>query len=214
MAYHGYVGFISDYCRQLKANTNLERNIRILEIGVDTGITLFSLNNNLNLIGVPFEYTGIDIMVQNHIGVMKYTFMQRYKSNKINVIEANSLEYLKTCQIDFDIILIDGDHNYKTVKEELSYLEKISNDNTLVVCDDYEGRWAHKDLYYVNREGYEDNQKATKYHNSEKKGVKTAIDDFLESNENFKKFTLMEGEPVCLINEKNSLLTLRRDNNA
>ena len=210
MAYHGYIGFISNYCSRIKEKLN--RNIKILEIGVDTGITLFALNNNLNLLSVPFEYTGIDIKVQNHVKVLDYTFMQRFETNKIRVIEENSLKYLNTCDEKFDIIMIDGDHNYKTVREELSHLQKISHENTLVVCDDYTGRWSERDLYYADREGYENNKKATKYHDTEKKGVKNAIDDFLLENKNYEMFTIVQGEPVCLINKNNQLIYLRNHN--
>ena len=204
MAYHGYLRFISEYSTVINKVQN--KTVKILEIGVDTGITLFALNNNLNLLNVPFEYTGLDIKVQRHISVLNYTFLQKFESNKIKVYEENSLNYLKDCNEIFDVILIDGDHNYKTVKKELSYLDMISHENTLVICDDYKGRWATLDLYYANRDGYEDNTKATKFEESEKQGVMTAIDEFLYENKNFTSFTLMEGEPICIINKKNNII--------
>jgi len=182
-----------------------KRPIKILEIGVDTGISLFSLNNNMNILNVPFEYTGIDIKIKPHIDILKYSFFQT-NENKIDLIEENSLEYLKECKEVFDIIMIDGDHNYKTVKEELSYISSISHENSIILCDDYFGRWSKKDLYYSQREGYENIKIATPYESSEKNGVGTAIDDFLEENKQFYSFKIMEGEPICIINKRNSII--------
>tara|TARA_B100000035_G_scaffold315483_1_gene336932 strand:- start:16353 stop:16985 length:633 start_codon:yes stop_codon:yes gene_type:complete len=203
MAYHGYICFISNYAKTVFENKKTP--IKILEIGVDTGITLFSLNNNLNMLNTPFEYKGIDILIQPHIDIMKYTFLQANK-NKIELIQENSLSYLEKCNEVFDIILIDGDHNYKTVIKELSYLDNISHKNTLVVCDDYFGRWSKKDLYYSEREAYQENKIATPKEESEKQGVGTAIDEFLQNNK-YNVFTLFEsGEPICLIKKENEII--------
>ena len=77
---------------------------------------------SVNVFNIPFEYTGIDINLQKHIEVLKYTFIQKHQDNLVNLIEQNSLKYLKNCSDVFDIIMIDGDHNYRTVIEELSHL--------------------------------------------------------------------------------------------
>lgn len=207
MSYHGYLKFISSFGSRLFSIN--QKPIKILEIGVDTGISLFALNNNMNILNIPFEYTGIDIKIQSHIDILRYTFFQT-NQNKIDLIEKNSLEYLKECKEVFDIIMIDGDHNYKTVYQELSFINKISHENTLIICDDYFGRWSKKDLYYSQREGYEDIDIATPYEKSEKNGVGTAIDDFLEGNSKFYSFKLMEGEPICIINKENKIIKEER----
>jgi hypothetical protein len=106
-------------------------------------------------------------------------------------------------------VLIDGDHNYHTVKTELSYLKKITHDNTLVICDDYTGRWADKDLYYADRPDYLDNPRVTKTLLTEKQGVATAIDEYLAENNDYKSFTLMKGEPICIVNKNNQIVTFK-----
>lgn len=206
MAYHGYIKKICEYASVL-FNSKKE-TIKILEIGIDTGISMFAINNNLNLLKVPFEYTGLDVLVQSHISIIDYTFFQLFNENKNNFIKINSLEYLKECNDTFDIILIDGDHNYNTVYKELSYIDKISHENTLIVCDDYNGRWSKKDLYYSERKGYEDNEIATKKIESEKKGVGTAIDDFLKENPQYFSFFMMKGEPICIIKKDNKFIKI------
>ena len=207
MAYHGYIKFICEYARYI--NDKKKEPVKILEIGVDTGVSLFAINNNLNLLKTPFHYTGIDILIQSHLVAIDYAFHQGSKDNKISLIEKNSLEYLKECREIFDIILIDGDHNYDTVKEELSSLKRIMNSDTLVICDDYSGRWSKKDLYYSEREEYLQNENATKKPDKvDKQGVGTAIDEYLNENPDFKHFKLIEGEPICLVKKDNNILNL------
>ena len=164
---------------------------------------MFSIINNLNLLNVPYEYTGLDIFVQPQIKAIFYMFFQKFHENKVNLIEVNSLKHLENCTEVFDIIMIDGDHNYKTVSKELSYLKKISHKNSLIICDDYNGRWSNKDLYYSERLKYKENKIATKKEESEKQGVGTAIDEFLEKNTEYISFFLMKGEPICITNKDN-----------
>ena len=81
----------------------------------------------------------------------------------------------------------------------LKMIDKISHDKTIIVCDDYEGRWSNKDLFYAERPEYLDNSLATPRHEQEKQGVKPAIDDFIEINPSWKKISLMQGEPIMLV---------------
>ena len=48
--------------------------------------------------------------------------------------------------------------------------------------------------------------------NGSKQGVKTAVDEFIEKDGSLKMFTLMHGEPVCVIDKNNTLIKLE-DNN-
>ena len=209
MAYHGYMKLLSSYADKLFRSISKEKSVKILEIGVDTGISLFSIVNNLNLIEVPFEYTGVDIKIQPHTQIIQWSFMQRFNQNKINLLENNSLRYLSECNEKFDIVLIDGDHNYETVARECKELKKISHVNTLFIFDDYFGKYASTDQFYYKREGYENNKLIMiKETNGEKQGVKTAVDEFVEKEEDFKLFTYMQGEPVCMINKNNTIINI------
>ena len=76
MAYHGYIKTISSYAK------HLNKKVKILEIGVDTGISMFGLINNLNMLGVEYEYTGVDIRIQNHVNLHEWVFYQRSEENK------------------------------------------------------------------------------------------------------------------------------------
>lgn len=190
MAYHGYIPFVHGILKDFK-------NPKILEIGICDGITLFSLIQRFSKTQSSFEYTGVDILVKVPvIETLKYMLFDENQLIKIH--NQNSLEFLKECREKFDIILLDGDHNYHTVYNELKLIENISHKNTIIICDDYDGRWSDKDLFYSERSEYLDNSLATPKMKSEKEGVKAAVEDFLAERPEWKKEKLMNGEPVLL----------------
>lgn len=191
MAYHGYIPIIHRYLLDKK-------NPKILEIGINTGITMLSLFQRMSKTHDAFEYTGIDIKIENSV-VETLKYMMFEKNQNVKIVKNNSLAFLSECTEIFDVIFVDGDHNYYTVLNELKMIDKISHDKTIIVCDDYEGRWSNKDLFYAERPEYLDNSLATPRHEQEKQGVKPAIDDFIEINPSWKKISLMQGEPIMLV---------------
>lgn len=198
MAYHGYIPLIHEYAQGFE-------NPKILEIGVSTGITAFSLIQRLCMSHASFIYEGVDIEISDAVN-LTLLYFNRGKNHNINLVTKNSLEFLEKTDQIYDIILIDGDHNYYTVEKELSHLGKISHNKTLVICDDYHGRWAEKDLFYAERPEYSDNKIATKRIDSDKAGVKNAIDDFLKNNDQWVKFTPIPGEPVVLLHKDHPVI--------
>jgi len=92
-----------------------------------------------------------------------------------------------TVGIYYDIILIDGDHNYFTVKKELEYIQPMTRENTLIICDDYNTGWAEEDMFYATRSSHEELTALTPVIKGEKRGVRAAVDDFLKSNPQWKK---------------------------
>ncbi len=209
MAYHGYIPVISQLAKQMHEDTN--RKISVLEIGVDTGISLFALNHNLSLLGVSFEYIGVDIKIQNHIQLIDSMFFKANEETSISLVEDNSLKFLPKVNKKFDIILLDGDHNYETVSQELEFVKNLMHDNTLVICDDYSGRWSNKDLYYINRPGYSDIELATPQNlDLDKAGVKPAIDEFVDKNNELVMFKIMQGEPILIMQKYNKYINYLR----
>lgn len=206
MAYHGHIISLSRYAKDLfilKSATE-RKPIKILEIGVDTGVSLFALMNNLNCLEVPFEYTGVDIRIQPHLIATNYSFMQMHKENSITLREENSLEFLKKCSEIFDIIMIDGDHNYETVTLECNELIRLSHSETLFLFDDYDGKFSFEDFFYASRENYKNNKNILISSSSlPKKGVKAAVDEFVENNN--LHMSQLSGEPVCVFRRDNSI---------
>ena len=205
MAYHGYLPIISKYAANVRKDKG---SVKILEIGLLSGVSLFSIVSNMNILGIDnYEYTGVDIKLQEEITIFNY-YTLKHENCKINLIEEDSLKFLKNCKESFDIILIDGDHNYPTVKKECEYLPQLSHKNTLFVFDDYYGKWSTNDLYYSELNDWKNIDNFSKLEkDNQKKGVRPAVDEFIKNN-NLKSFTLMKGEPICLIYQDNELIVV------
>jgi len=198
MAYHGYIPLIKQYIHQQLPQEHVPT---LLEIGVDRGVTLIPLIAFLARTRPVFNVIGVDILVQEQVRVMVGN-LDLQQTQQAFLIEKNSLEVLPQ-MIDqgmkFDVVLIDGDHNYHTVAEEMKHLEALTRPGSLVVIDDYDGRWADRDLWYVDREGYETNEHATPKVETEKHGVKPAVDEWLEVHPEWQKAQPVKGEPILLM---------------
>ena len=189
-----YMGFSKILARDFLSNFE---SPSVLEIGVDKGQTLLPLVHNLSVLCDKFHYVGIDVRFDTMLGeqiaqLSKVSFMNvgDYASNKnIQLLEMNSLEFLKNVnsinkddpqqKLKFDLILIDGDHNYDTVFNELSMIQELCHNWTVIVCDDYNGRFAETDLFYVEKDEYKDNKNLYPAKRRSKKGVRPAVDDWI-----------------------------------
>lgn len=172
----------------------------ILEIGVEYGQCSLPLITNLLVSRKPFEYVGIDVLFRETF-TNTVSYLVARDNQVIAPIQMNSLEALpKLVEAGkkYDLILVDGDHNYYTVSKELELIRSLCNDKTLIIIDDYSGKWSEKDLYYSERPDYASLDITTKRHDTEKKGVRPAVDEFLEAHPEWSKSVLMAGEPVML----------------
>jgi SAM-dependent methyltransferase len=196
MSYHGYVPLIKKFLYQLPQ----EYAPSVLEIGIDTGATLVPLTAFLARTRPEFCVFGVDIKVQEAVKIM-LSNLDLQPTQHVYFFEENSLSLLpkmaEEC-MKFDVVLIDGDHNYHTVSEEMKHVEAITHQNSIVICDDYEGRWSERDLFYADRADYVDVKLATKKVETEKHGVKPAIDEWLESHQEWQKAQPIKGEPILL----------------
>jgi predicted O-methyltransferase YrrM len=197
MAYHGYIPNIKQFLSKIS-------NPKVLEVGLCKGITTIPLVVFMSRFHESFEFTGVDVLLQESLLVMlrniDVSSTQRlflYQDSSLNV-----LPKLTETSKKFDVVLLDGDHNYYTVSKELQYLDLLTSDDSLILIDDYHGRWSEKDLWYSEKEGYESADKATKRIDTEKRGVKPAVDDFLMKNSNWELLTPIPGEPVMLRRKK------------
>lgn len=191
MSYNEYIPSITDVAKSLN-------NPKILEIGIDKGQFLFPMFHNLVLLGKSFELHEVDIFVRPEIEITIKQFVH-LDGQILKIFQQNSLDYLKSCKEKYDIVMIDGDHNYYTVSNELEFIhENNSHDNTLIFCDDATTKWSNQDLYYANRDEYADNSLATKPQTTEKHGVGTAIEDFLAKHPVWKRYSFIENGSVIL----------------
>lgn len=172
---------------------------RVLEVGIDKGITMFPLVTAMAGMCESFSYVGIDVKIQESVDIT-LKLMPQPIPNSTWLFEKNSLDVLPDLVeqgMKFDLILLDGDHNYHTVSKELEYAESLLADNGIMIIDDYDGKWSDRDLWYADRPGYESNEFVTKPVDSEKHGVKPAVDDWL-ARVGWHKAKPIQGEPIVV----------------
>lgn len=198
MAYFGYLNLIKQYLVQALPQ---EQPVSVLEVGVDRGVTLVPLVAFLARTRPSFTVVGLDIKVQDQVQLMLAN-LDLQNGQQAYCIEGNSLNVLPTLVeqgLKFNVLLLDGDHNYHTVAEEMKHVEALTYPTSLVICDDYNGRWSERDMWYAERPGYEDVKIATSKVDTEKHGVKPAIDEWLESHPEWQKAQPIPGEPILLM---------------
>ena len=208
MSYLGYIKSISECVLKDIAFP------KVLEIGIDIGQSAIPLIHNMSNLCDEFLYVGVDIKVKkdfteqilqmSNISIGEFDDLC---NRDVVVFEENSLIWLDK-NIDslmkFDVIFIDGDHNYHTVFNELLLCQNLIHPTSLIVCDDYRGRWSETDLFYSTKEEYKNNKLATKTIKTEKPGVKNAVNDFLINHKD--QWSILESEDIgdpCFLYQKN-----------
>ena len=194
MSYHGYIPLV-------KARiADLNRSVSLLEVGVDRGVTLISLAAFLVRLPHAFTAVGVDVKVQEQV-VLTLNNLDYAWNQVAFCIEGNSLSVLPRMvrqDLKFDVVLLDGDHNYHTVLRELELLEGLVSPGGWLVCDDYDGKWSERDMWYAERDGYQGVAAATARVETEKHGVKAAVDEWLATHPKWEKSKPVPGEPVLL----------------
>lgn len=194
MAYHGLIPSIKQFL------LTVPHQPRLLEVGVDRGVTFVTLVNFLARSRENFFALGIDVKVQEQVSIM----LQHadLTSDQVAILsESNSLISLPELisrSIQFDVILLDGDHNYHTVSREMPLVTQLLAPNGMLVVDDYDGKWGRRDMWYAERSGYEDNVNVTARVASDKSGVGSAVDDWLGVNPGWVMTKPVYGEPVVI----------------
>lgn len=197
MASHGLLPLCKQYLHQLPK----EHVPTVLEVGVDRGVMLFPLVFFLARTRSQFLAVGIDVLVQDSVKVM-LQHLDLQSQQQAFCVEGNSLDVLPKMVdqgMKFDVLLIDGDHNYHTVSQEMQHVEALTQPGAIVICDDYAGRWGERDMFYSERPGYEDVKGASPRIDTDKHGVKAAIDEWLGAHPNWQLSQPVQGEPVLLM---------------
>lgn len=198
MSYHGYIPLVKQYIHQAVPK---ERAPTVLEVGIDRGVTMIPLVTYMARTREAFAYVGLDIMVQEQVQVM-ISHLDLTQTQQAYCVQGNSLETLPKLVeqgMKFDVLLLDGDHNYHTVSEEMKHLEGLTQPGAIVIIDDYDGRWSDRDLWYAERPGYEEVKIATSRIETEKHGVKPAVDEWLDAHPEWQKAKPIPGEPIILM---------------
>jgi hypothetical protein len=130
---------------------------------------------------------------------------QKYAGNpRVHVRKGTSLEILPSLHETFDCILIDGDHNWYTVYEELQtiFSRNLLRPGGIVFFHDVEWPWGRRDMYYQP-----ELIPSSYVHDWKQKGLvrgKSELSEEATSHDYFKKAT-HEGGP------RNGVLTAIED---
>lgn len=64
------------------------------------------------------------------------TYLQNMFPNKFNMLHGHSSDVLQTLDTEYDLIYIDGGHEYKTVKKDLELCKFLSGEKTYIIMND------------------------------------------------------------------------------
>lgn len=128
-------GYSQQITKQVTFLKNICKNDNIknaMEIGFNAGHSaeIFLKNNkNLNL-------TSFDLGVHKY-GPPGKIFIDKYFPNRHKIILGDSKITIPKHNNIYDLIFIDGGHDYNTALSDLLNCKKLSNKNTIVIMDDY-----------------------------------------------------------------------------
>jgi hypothetical protein len=168
------------------------------EIGASTGLSADEILKLANI-----SYTIVDPCFDADLP-LKYS-----GDSRVTVYKTNSLDALPRISGKFDCILIDGDHNWYTVSNELSLVQQrgLLREGGMVFIHDIDWPYGRRDLYYqpetipiehrldyerkgivqgksqlVNEGGHNPDFCHAVHEGGPRNGVLTAIDDFVAAN--------------------------------
>jgi len=131
----GFTQEVPLQCESLKKIMNENRITQAMEIGFNAGHSadLFLKNNN-NLQLVSFD-------LGQHKSVQTgKTYIDANYPNRHTLILGNSLvtipEFIKKNDVKFDLIFIDGGHDYNVAINDLYNCKNLAHSNTIVIMDD------------------------------------------------------------------------------
>ena len=107
----------------------------------------------------------------------------------------------------YDIVLVDGDHNFETVSRECELLQSLTHPQTIFLFDDVDStKHGTTDIYYSTMSGYENNKYATPKPSEEGtvQGVAAAVNNF-QRQKGYVSWKIWTGAPRLVADPNNAL---------
>jgi|ETNvirenome_6_85_1030632.scaffolds.fasta_scaffold04874_4 hypothetical protein len=200
-----YLGFVKMITRDYLSGID---HPKVLEIGVHYGQSCIPMIYNLSLSSKNFLYSGVDILIRKQLceqlsqleGVAIVPF-DKPTGRDVMLFQENSLAWLDKIdipEIKYDLVMIDGDHNYYTVSNELRLVQKMIKPESLIICDDFFGKYSQKDMFYSDRLSHRDVDISTDKVENKKEGVMNAVCDFINEYPSWSGRGLDGVDPIIL----------------
>lgn len=179
---------------------NFKRKINVLEIGTHFGLG----STQIFIKNIPKNSTITCVDKWDHKIITKFDFLLPFLStvinashNNINIIRAPSTFINQFKDNNYDLIYIDGSHQYSEVKKDILNAKKLANKNFSIICgDDCELPYS-KENYRLSKNLVK--KKMEKY-STNKKVFHPGV--FLAVHELFKKINVKNGFWYTVINKK------------
>lgn len=171
--YHLTTTFLEEFIIKQKniIKTSSFDNIKdVLEIGFNSGFSaVLFLNSNPNI-----KITCVDIGIHQYT-IPCYNKIKEFYGDRINLLIGSSVTVLPNICNHFDLIHVDGAHDYNIAKEDIINSYYLSNDKCTIIMDDYDiptlnGLWNEFSTIFkfeniddIFKNPYQDIKKVNKY---------------------------------------------------